>query len=444
MRRQPLTVLHFTITTARGGVEEHILLHLQGLDRRRFRPVLACPPVLIPALGQDIPSDVEVIPFDRRSPNRMTAAFRFCRILRQQRVDILHSHMFQASRLASPLGRMCGVPLIIETSHGRESWRKGIKANHAVDRFAGRFVDRYIAVSNAIARYLVETKGLPEEKIQVIHNGVDMNKFEPSLSERLGMKKALGIAEGDPVLLVVGRLEPQKGHQILLEAMAKIRGEFPDAKLICLGDGALRGKLTESTEKLSLESAVRFVGFQNNVREWLAMADISVLPSFYEGLPLSAIESLAAGRPMVATAVDGTPEVVIHEKTGLTVPPGDPTAMAEAICRLLRDPGWAKQLAEVGREYVISEFSLDRFARKTQEFYLESLRMISPRGYAEAGLSDARSELREAQASESSATSDSETCSGVSRKIPKTVQRLLGSDRQKAQPRPAPRESSND
>lgn len=428
MRGLPLSVLHFTITTVRGGVEEHILLHLQGLDRRCFRPLLACPPELIRALGQDIPSDVQVIPFDRREPNRMSAAFRFCRILRQQRVDILHSHMFQASRLASPLGRICGVPLIIETSHGRESWRKGIKANHAVDRFAGGFVDRYIAVSQAIARYLVDTKGLPEEKIQVIYNGVDMTKFAPLLSARLGAKEALGIAEGDPVLLAVGRLEPQKGHQVLLEAMAKIRGEFPNAKLICLGDGALREKLTETTEELSLENAVRFVGFQNNVREWLAMADITVLPSFYEGLPLSAIESLAAGRPMVATAVDGTPEVVIHEKTGLTVPPGDPTAMAEAICRLLRDPEWAKQLAEVGREYVISQFSLDRFARKTQEFYLESLRVISPRGYAEAGLSDARSELREPQASESNAISDSETCSGASRKVGKTVQQLLGSE----------------
>jgi len=414
---EPISILLFTNTTVRYGVEEHILQLLHNLDRRLFRLHLACPPELGEVLKAELPADVELFPVKIDGITDSAGARGLYRILRERRIQILHSHMFQSSMFASPIGWFAGVPVVLETAHVREVWRKGMKANYVVDRIAGRFVDRYIAVSHAVARYLVETKGLPEKKIRVIHNGADMNKFEPSCSACPSMKKALGIAEGDPVLLVVGRLEPQKGHQVLLEAMVKVRVEFPDAKLICVGDGALRGKLAASTEKFSLQSAVRFVGFQSNVREWLAMADISVLPSFYEGLPLSAIESLAAGRPMVATAVDGTPEVVIHEETGLMVPPGDPSAMAEAICRLLRDPELARQLGEAGRKYVISEFSLEGFARKTQEFYLESLRMISPRVHAGAGLSEAQSELGETQTSESNAISDSGTCSGVSRKI---------------------------
>lgn len=417
MATEPISILLFTNTTVRYGVEEHILQLLHNLDRRLFRPYLACPPELGHVLKAELPADVELFPVKIGGITDYAGARGLYRILRDRRIQILHSHMFQSSMFASPIGRLASVPVVLETAHVREVWRKGMKANYVVDRFAGRFVDRYIAVSHAIARYLVEIKGLPEKKIQVIHNGVDMNKFGPSLAVRPGMKKALGIAEGDATLLVVGRLELQKGHQVLLEAMVKIRGEFPGAKLICLGDGALRGKLAESMEKLSLGNSVRFVGFQSNVREWLAMADISVLPSFYEGLPLSAIESLAAGRPMVATAVDGTPEVVIDGKTGLTVPPGDPKAMAEAICRLLRDPGWASQLAQTGREYVISEFSLDCFARKTQEFYLESLRMISPRVHERAGLSEARSALGEEQVRESNAISGPETCSGLSSAI---------------------------
>ncbi|HEV2616505.1 MAG TPA: glycosyltransferase family 4 protein [Candidatus Acidoferrales bacterium] len=417
MATDPISILLFTNTTVRYGVEEHILQLLHNLDRRFFRLHLACPAELGELLKADLPADVEFSPVEIEGITDYAGARGLFRILREQHIQILHSHMFQSSMFASPIAWLAGVPVVLETAHVREVWRKGIKANYVVDRLAGRFVNRYISVSHAVARYLVEMKGLPERKIQVIHNGVDLKKFEPSVSAPTGMKKALGIAESDPVLLVVGRLEPQKGHHVLLEAMPKIVRAVPDAKLICLGDGALRGKLTEMTERLSLQNAVRFVGFQSNVRDWLAMADISVLPSFYEGLPLSAIESLAAARPMVATAVDGTPEVVIHEKTGLTVAPGDSSAMAEAICRLLRDPVWAKQLAQAGREYVISEFSLEGFAQKTQEFYLESLRMALPRVHAGVEQQEAQTQPDEAEAGETDEVSDRGALSGTSRGI---------------------------
>ena len=115
--------------------------------------------------------------------------------------------------------------------------------------------------------------------------------------------------------------------------------------------------------------SVRFVGLQANVQDWLALADVTVLPSFYEGLPLAAIESLAAGRPMVATAVDGTPEIVLDGATGLTVPPGDPAALARAICRLLADPWLREKLALAGREWVLERFAEERQVQRTQALY---------------------------------------------------------------------------
>ena len=371
---RPLSLLYFSNTLARGGAEEHILTLLKGLDRRHFRLHLVCTPQVAEKLRPDIPSDVELVPLFLRKPSQIGSALRLARIIRERRVDILHSHLFYSSLFASPIGWSCRVPVIIETPHLREQWRHGwLKSRFVVDRLAGRFVDYYIAVSRANAKYLVETKGLPPRKVIVIQNGCDLTRFDPARQAPAGLKTRLGFSEGDPVLLVVGRLEPQKGHRVLLDAMPLVRRRFPGARLVCVGDGALRSELEAQAGSLELDGSVRFVGYQANIPDWLALADVVVLPSFYEGLPLVAIESLAAGRPIVATAVDGTPEVVVDGKTGLSVPPGDAPLLAEAICRLLGDPGLRRALGSAGRAWVEEHFSQERQVQRTQEFYLHAL-----------------------------------------------------------------------
>jgi glycosyltransferase involved in cell wall biosynthesis len=186
----------------------------------------------------------------------------------------------------------------------------------------------------------------------------------------LHLKQSLGFDAGDPVLLVMARLEPQKGHSVLLKALPAIRAEFPRVRLVCAGEGSLRAGLEAEARDLGLEASARFVGHQANVMDWLALADATVLPSHFEGLPLAAIESLAAAKPMIATAVDGTPEVVVNGKTGLTVPPGDVSALAAAICTLLRDPALRRSLGQAGRQWVLDRFSREGQIRRTEELYL--------------------------------------------------------------------------
>ena len=366
----PVSVLHFSNVPVRAGVEEHILRLLQGLDRKYFRPLFACPPELARSLGRDVPSDVEVFPLFLESPKDAGAARQFARILRRRQVSILHSHQFRAGLAASPIGRWCRVPLIIETAHVRETWRKGwIEGSYAIDRLADRFIDHYIAVSHAIARYLTEEKRLPEKKVTVIHNGCDLERFRPDHPPSRELRRSLGFAETDPVIVVLARLEPQKGHYVLFEALPSVCSAFPRVRLVCAGEGELRSKLKQQVRDLGLEDTVRFVGFQSNVEDWLALAEFTVLPSFFEGLPVVAAESLAAGKPMVATAVDGTPEIVIDGKTGLTVPPGDPQLLAEAICRLLRDPELRAHMGRAGREWVVKGFSRAQQVERTEELY---------------------------------------------------------------------------
>lgn len=369
MADERITVLYFSNSLARGGAEEHILTLLRGLDRTRFRPLLACTPEVASKIGPDVPKDVPVLPLHLRHPRHVGAALQLVRILRRERVTVLHSHLFYASLFASPIARLCGVPLVVETPHVRERWRHGAKASYFVDRLVGRCVGQYVAVSEANRRYLIEDKRLPSAKIVVIHNGCDLGRFDPRHTAPSGLRPSLGVRPDDPVILAVGRLEPQKGHSVLLEAMRAVRRAVPAVRLVCVGEGALRGELEARAAALRLGNAVRFVGQQPNIPDWLALANVTVLPSLYEGLPLAAIESLAAGRPMVATSVDGTPEVVVHEETGLTVPPGDPMALAAALVRLLNDTALRGRLAAAGRERVTERFSDVRQVARTEALY---------------------------------------------------------------------------
>src|SRR5262249_23267518 len=180
----------------------------------------------------------------------------------------------------------------------------------------GHFVDRYIAVSEANARYLIHEKRLPAKKIRVIHPGSDLGKFKPTHRAPAGLRESVGIQDSDRVIVVVGRLEPQKGHRVLLDAMPAIREAFPHVKLICAGEGSLREELEQRVRALGLENSARFVGYPADVRDWLAIADLTVLPSFYEGLPVTPIESLASGKPVAATAGAGASRAQVGGKNG--------------------------------------------------------------------------------------------------------------------------------
>jgi glycosyltransferase involved in cell wall biosynthesis len=369
-----IRLAYFSNATARGGAEEHILTLLRGLDRDRFQPFLVCSPEVALKLGTDVPSDVNVLPLTYSKATHLSGAFRLAQFLKQNRIQILHSHLFNASLLASPVGWLSGVPVIMETPHLREHWRHGwLKGGFFVDRIVGRFVDSYIAVSEANGAYLRDVKKLPARKIHIIRNGSDVERFQPSHRAPVGMKSALGFADDDSLLLVPARLEPQKGHAVLLEALPLVLKEFPNVRAIFAGEGALRGELEGQSRRLGLDRKVCFVGRQSNIADWFALCHFTVLPSFFEGLPLVAVESLAAGKPMVATAVDGTPEVILDGETGLTVPPGDPECLADAICRMFRDPAMRQSMATSGRAWVLEGFTQKRQLDETQHLYVQVL-----------------------------------------------------------------------
>ncbi|MGH9477024.1 MAG: glycosyltransferase [Terriglobales bacterium] len=367
---QKVRVLHFSNGVARGGAEEHMLTLLRNLDRDHFELLLACPPALREQLG-DLPDDVEVTPWAPMEPWQTATGWRLARWMRRRRVQLLHAHLSCASRAAAPWAKLAGVP-VLETPHVRESWRRGWKRSCGLDRAAGLLVDAYIAVSHANARYLREEKRLPAHKVHTILNGIAVARFAAPVPAVLDPRPALGIPPADLLLLCVARLEPQKGHAVLLEALAALpRTLIGRLRLVCLGEGGLLEPLRRQAAELALGNRVVFTGFDPQVERWLAVTDLFVLPSRYEGLPLSAMEASAAGCPVLATAVDGTPEVVAHGRNGWLVPPGDAPALTRGLLRLLTDTELRRQLGEGGRHRARREFDQIRQTEATAALYCE-------------------------------------------------------------------------
>ena len=367
-------VLHLLAGRVFGGAEEHSLSILIGMGAYGFKPCLAAPAELIAAMEPRLSeAGVECIPIEFSSRLDLLSGARLLRFMRSESVAILHCHLFAATMVGAGIARMAGVGRVIETCHGPEVWRmgKGLRGSFWVDRQVGRLVDTYIAVSHAAARHLRENKRVPQDKIRVIHNGRDLDRFAATDSaRRLATRAALGLGD-ESTLLTVARLDEQKGHRHLLDAIAIIAARHPNLITLLAGEGPLEGSLRNQCATLGISERVRFLGYWRDVPELFEAADVVVLPSLYEGLPLVAIEGLAAGRPIVATEVDGTPEVVIDGKTGLLVPPAKASALATAIERLLENQELAARLASDGREFVQKNFAVQRQVRETAALYSE-------------------------------------------------------------------------
>jgi glycosyltransferase involved in cell wall biosynthesis len=233
------------------------------------------------------------------------------------------------------------------------------RAHHLLYRLSAKWVDGLIAVSPEVKTAMLATLALPAEKIAVINNGVDPRRYR-AIADRQLVRRRLGLAEGDRAVVVVATLKEQKGHRYLIDAASAILPEFPDAHFLIIGDGELRQALEAQIAAHHLENNVHLLGTRHDVPALLAAADMFVLPSLWEGLPMALVEAMAAGLPVVATEVSGTRQVMVDGETGLLVPPGEITPLVRAISLLLADPARAAIMGAAGRQRVESLFGARR------------------------------------------------------------------------------------
>lgn len=365
------SVFYFTDSAGFGGAEQVLLTLWEGLDRRRWRPLLIHHPEpgVEPLLQAARRLEVDLWAVPRLPEGRLGAqrVLPFAQALRRRRPALFHANL--AWQLAGKFGMaaaaLAGLPVLATEHLFVETPTPA--ATVLQHRMLAAGVRRYLPVSHALSRRLQRALGLPARKLQVIHNGIPVERFQAP--PRPGLRQQLGLEAGRPVILTPARLDAQKGLSYLVPAAAQV----PEALFLLAGEGPERAALTAQVQAAGLAERVRLLGRRADLADWLAACDIVVLPSLYEGFPLVVLEALAAGKPVVATDIEGTREAVSDGRTGVLVPPADPEALARAVRRLLADPAWAGQLAAAGRAEVQTCFSAAAMVAAVTQVYTEIL-----------------------------------------------------------------------
>ena len=378
--REPIRLLKFLAFLAIGGSERQVFNIRAGLDPSRFDLHLGCFGCLSEQLAVDLSgTPLEVYKIKNLYGLRaIKECLRLASYLKQNRIDIVHAYNFYANVFALPAARMVRVPVVLASI--RDTGENLTARQRAVNKIFCRMADRVIVNAEAIKRTLV-AEGYRPERITVIPNGIVCPPLRSDQDHLL--HREFGLSTNDVLIGVVSRIARGKGLQYLLEAAPDVIARIPQAKFLIIGDNSFnpeyREELKRQTINLGLQDRVIFTGFRLDVPNILSSLALSVLPSLNEGLSNSLLESMAAAVPVVATNVGGNPEVVVDGVTGLLVPPRNPAALAEAICRVLRTPGLRNKLGQAGRRRVLEHFSNERMIRNVERLYGELLEAKRPR-----------------------------------------------------------------
>jgi glycosyltransferase involved in cell wall biosynthesis len=371
-----------------GGAENCVRLLVESLDRERFLPLVLCTQAGGPYEHELIQKGfaVKILNRHRRSIllfpvfcwDVFITLYEVFVFLKREKPDIVHTHLPASAYFGVIAGKLAGVSRLVYTFHSStffplrpgRSFRTWLQVK--LTRFLCRKVQVIVAVSRAIYEKLLTV--VPEliNSILVIPNGIDEARFQ-LVDAGLNLKHELGMAPEDPLITTVGTLSPVKNQAMLLKAFARLVSIYPKLRLIIVGEGPLRQELVELQQKLALKNNSFFLGLRKEIPEILAETDIFVSTSLYEGLPLSILEAMAAGKPVVATAVPGNLEV-LEEGAGLLISLENQAELVKTLKMLIEDPAQRVVLGKRARERVAQHYSLEGNVLRWQALYEDLMR----------------------------------------------------------------------
>jgi len=375
---EKIRLLKFVTVFAVGGTERQVVTLAEGLDRSRFDVHLACFRRSGELLKQVTIAPSRVVEYQiQKLYNRQSVQerFRFARYARSHRIQIVHTYSFYANVFAIPAARLGRVPVVVASI--RDTGAYVTPMQRRVQRAVCRLADRVVANADAVKDWLVG-EGYDERRITVIRNGIDTTPFGKKVT-RGKLHRELGLPPGAPLIAVLSRVSPIKGLEYFLDAAAGVGARVPEARFLIVGaaekkDAGYQRRLEAHADRLGLGRRVVFTGLRMDVPELLDDVSVSVLPSLSEGLSNVLLESMAAGVPVVATRVGGSPEVVEDGVTGMLVPPRDADGLTRSILGLLEDRQLAMRLGRAGRARVVEHFSIHDVVRQTEQLYTALLR----------------------------------------------------------------------
>ena len=351
-----------------GGAERTLVELVTRLDGRRWSPSVVCLQPAGPLADGLRERGIDVTSLDLRSAAGVPMALpRWTRLLRRARPRLLQTFLFHANLLGRLAGRLAGVPHAvggIRVAERRARWPLWL------DRCTHRLACRHVCVSSDVRDFAAKEIGIPRRRLEVIPNGVDLDRADAASPADLS---EYGIGPKAIVLLFLGRLDPQKGLPDLIEALRILNDRNPLAGRLAVplvGAGPLHDELRNDVRRRGLETIVRFAGWRPNPWDWLAAADGLILPSHWEGMPNVVLEAMASRRPVIATAVEGTGELVQPGRTGWLVPARSPADLADAIEAFLERPQDHHRLGGAGRA-LAEEYSYPKMVARYETLYEE-------------------------------------------------------------------------
>lgn len=355
------SIVHTEWSDGFGGQEHRILLECGEMIRRGHRAVVVCrPEAEIRRKAEE--AGVPVHPLPIGSSFDPAAVSGMVRLFRREKVDVVNTHSGKDSWVGSIAAKIAGVPLLLRTRHISVPVRRGWY------NLIYRWPDGYVTTGEMIREHLIGV-GIPPDRVISIPTGVDVARFSPDVPGD-AVRAEFGIGGGEPLVSVIGVLRSWKRHDVFLEAVRLLRERGSPVRALVVGEGPQRERIAGEIVGKALARIVRMTGYRQDIPEIVAASDVIVLPSDrFEGVPQVILQSLAMGRAVVASPIGGIPEVVHHETTGLLCPAGEPSAFADAIARLLADPGLRERLGAAGRELVLSRYSSTAMCERTEAFY---------------------------------------------------------------------------
>jgi glycosyltransferase involved in cell wall biosynthesis len=316
---------------------------------------------------------------------------RLVALIRNLEIDLVHANRTMDLGIGGTAAKLCGVP-VVSSLHwlGRAENLRGdaelgiwLRAKKTMTVFLNRiFAARVIAVSGAVRDSFTTFPGFPTTRTTVVYPGLDM--AIPATSPEAGarLRSELGLTASNPILLNIGRLVPDKGQEYLIPMMQRVLDAWPDARLLIAGEGYLREALLNQIESSGLGDAVCLLGSRSDIDDLLAISDVLVLSSESEAAPLPPMEAMRARKPVVASCVGGIPEIVEDGLSGFVVPRAEPQALADAVLRLLKEPGRARRMGEAGRRIAVERFEIGQSVQALERIYRSLLEPdeITPKG----------------------------------------------------------------
>jgi glycosyltransferase involved in cell wall biosynthesis len=375
---RPIRLLYLIVDLPVGGAEIHLLNLIRNLDRDRYSPVVLCIGKNGP-IGEEIAKEgvpVKELGLLRKGGPDPGIVRSLREFFRKEKISLVHSHLYHANYYGRLASFREGIPAVC-TIHNTYASPK--LHRRLINRWLARKTARMIAVSVPVRDDILRYDGVDPSKVVIIPNGVDPDRFDIPLT-RVEARERLGIPADHFLIGTVGRLEEQKGLQYLLDAVRILREGGKKAYLLMAGSGREEIRLREQAIRGGIEDAVFFLGARTDVPELYRAMDVFALSSLWEGGPITLLEAMASGIPVVATPVGFVPEILRDGVNGLLVPLRDPVILGEALWRVREDPAWAEAMGREGRESVRCGYTHRHLVEKVMAVYEEVLSDVSPPG----------------------------------------------------------------